>query len=570
MIETKLGTKDHEVDLTSSKIQNANLSRADLTYSNGLMEKDLRGCNLSGTRLPFKCEFAILSTVEELSKNARTIFFLLFGSCIFCFAVNMSLSDAELFIPESKTQLPLIGTQVTVDAYFLIAPIVLTFLFYLSHIYLQNLWRSLSALPSYFHDGIPLSERAYPFLLSSIALKYSPLLGRENNHLSKLSFLVIHFIVWGIVPTTLVSIWLRYLIAQDTWLSFFHIFLISLSIIFSSAFFKKMIREFMAKEELKARERKQAHKLIFWLMPFLLLALMLTIILSPWLSMSKVDITKFGIFHADLSNKELSIKPKDWAKNIDEKNDWIFSDVKPFIGQKVRLAHANLNETFLVRADLSGAILTGADLTGADLRRATLIGTILTDTKMNEANLAESSIVTKFCNGLTLHSSDLTGSTLRGDFRKAIFTEADLSQVTGENSNFSGAEMMRVTIVDSDFSEPTTSLIKANMRDSTISGTDFSGALMTEADLSRSKVSGTQFDGTDLTNSFMRGVELSNLTLRFTNLENANLRSATFDNVTFVKVNLKGADLLFCKGLTKAMLDQAITDSSTKLPANLR
>jgi hypothetical protein len=130
---------------------------------------------------------------------------------------------------------------------------------------------------------------------------------------------------------------------------------------------------------------------------------------------------------------------------------------------------------------------------------------------------------------LNLSCSDLGSAVLdKGDFSGANFTGANLNDVSGSRANFKGSCFRLAT------------LAKANLYEANLEG-----AVLQRADLAKCMLASANLSGADLSDA---------------NLDGANLS----------KTDFRGAILLEARGLTNAQIKWAITDETTKLPANLR
>ena len=80
----------------------------------------------------------------------------------------MGVEDADFFLPERRTDLPLIGVSVPTSLFFYIAPFLGAMLYIHLHLYLLKLWKALGELPS--GATRPAGERIPPWIVSDMAL----------------------------------------------------------------------------------------------------------------------------------------------------------------------------------------------------------------------------------------------------------------------------------------------------------------------------------------------------------------------------------------------------------------
>lgn len=99
----------------------------------------------------------------------------------------------------------------------------------------------------------------------------------------------------------------------------------------------------------------------------------------------------------------------------------------------------------------------------------------------------------------------------------------------------------------------------AELKGFDLSGMDFEGSRLRDADLEDSNLSRTDFEDTDL-----RGADLDGVDFRRADFEGANLKGATITGTDF-----RGADLSDALGLTRKAMARACYDDTTKLPEGI-
>lgn len=176
------------------------------------------------------------------------------------------------------------------------------------------------------------------------------------------------------------------------------------------------------------------------------------------------------------------------------------------------LRQAKLTGADLGRSDLNLADLTQTDLSGTNLKQATLFGARGAQTNLAGANLSEVRAGSldirqgKFAranlsggdfgqsrlNGAQLTDADLTGAffyqsnLVRADlsgaqgpssiFTEAVLREANLNKSLFKDADFEAANLLGADLTDADFTH--VHLSQANLRDTTQTGTTFTGSLM--------------------------------------------------------------------------------------------
>lgn len=106
--------------------------------------------------------------VAALTRTARGAWLGLLASLAFVSVTLMGVEDADFFLTERQTDLPLIGVSVPTNLFFYIAPALGAMLYIHMHLYLLKLWRALGELPSEL--GRPAGEGIPPWIVSDMAL----------------------------------------------------------------------------------------------------------------------------------------------------------------------------------------------------------------------------------------------------------------------------------------------------------------------------------------------------------------------------------------------------------------
>ena len=170
---------------------------------------DFGGANVSNADMPSKNYFEDrIATVNESSRMLRTLFITLLGALAFCGLTILSTKDAQLLSRSASFQLPIIGTNVSLEWFYLLAPWFLLGLFIYFHHYLTKHCWLLAQLPRMLTDNTPLGAKVLPWSLNSWATHYfedakgrrEPLQWSRNIFGLSLAFLaapVCLFFFWG-------------------------------------------------------------------------------------------------------------------------------------------------------------------------------------------------------------------------------------------------------------------------------------------------------------------------------------------------------------------------------------
>ena len=183
------------------------------------------------------------------------------------------------------------------------------------------------------------------------------------------------------------------------------------------------------------------------------------------------------------------------------------------------LAHGIFRGVSFFACDMRNANLEQGDFSRADFRGAYVAGANLTGADMKSADLREGRMMERDDKGQMVDierpgvPQDKTHKTI---FTGAKLSETNLSGARGSSADFSDADLSGVVIKDADFSSA-----------------NFEGANLTNAD----------FTGTDLSNSNLRSSIMSGTVLQQTETGGANLRDAITDDAMGTKIEELGKSL---------------------------
>ena len=162
---------------------------------------------------------------------------------------------------------------------------------------------------------------------------------------------------------------------------------------------------------------------------------------------------------------------------------------------------ANLQEVYLMGADL-----VGANLSDANLDHANLAGADVYNANLKHANLVHANLM-----NARMYETNFTGANLEG---------ANLTKTKLADTNFTSAHLMY-----------------AEMK-----GASFVAADLSHANLSSTKCLGANLSNTNLSNANLRGADLQHAHLACANLSHANLVNARLPDTNLSEANLVDAD----------------------------
>jgi uncharacterized protein YjbI with pentapeptide repeats len=213
-------------------------------------------------------------------------------------------------------------------------------------------------------------------------------------------------------------------------------------------------------------------------------------------------------------------------------------------GERVDLSKRNLAYLDLSGLNFKGADLAHTDLYGVDFTNANLRGTDLSHARLDRAVLIRAD----------LSGANLSGATL---LRPTIYT--DLSNNSADAPRFAGANLTGVRVMSelsgadfhgADLSDANFSPLETRRGEGKV--TTLSGNILKACDFSRAIVRGTNFARADLTFARFAGADLTGADLSETDLSRADFTGADLTGADFTGANLDGANLLAVKGLDTA------------------
>jgi len=225
---------------------------------------------------------------------------------------------------------------------------------------------------------------------------------------------------------------------------------------------------------------------------------------------------------------------------------------KDFAGvdlSEMDLQNADLRGIYLEGANLSGADLTGADLSEAVLAWANLSGARLNSTNMHEtclggANLTKAEVKNADLTEGILSKSNLTGT----DFSGTTLDKVELMEATFDTTNLSHTSLTEATFLETDFSGADFSgadLTGSHFIKPILDGVKFSGAKAQSVNFIEASCENAVFKDADLTNvRFPKNANLKGTDFSGAVLDNANLMEADLTNSLFVKASLNNANLM--------------------------
>lgn len=569
-----------EIDFSGADLSGVDFSDTDLSHAN-MARADLTGATLPGDT----AEFEGLDRVEQATKYARRLFFMVLTACVYSWLAVGTTSDIDLFADATTTPLPFIGTGISIVGFYRIAPIGLFVLFVYYHLQLQRLWEEVARLPSRFPDGQPLDRKTAPWLLLGLSRSHVAHLNEQQLPFFWLQRYVAHLVAWWMVPTTLVLFGVRYMVGSDPYGTAIHCITATAGVWFAYAFHQKARatlcgrseRPFTWWRDLRVGRRVAAGSFVVFAALFF------------FGKRADSTFTRPQLTGADLRGVDLEIE---FSGKIKSAGAYLvggqFNRAKL---NRSNLAGAKLQDANFINAELDSANLKGANLDSSDFERAHLRHTDLSDTNLRGADLPHADL-----SHAELDSTNLSGAVLPGanllhaeldstNLSKAVLRRDTLSGADLDSVDLSGADLSRADLRGAEFSSSDTSFASSTDLDTV----DLLGARLDSADFRHSNLSDANLSRTDLSAEIrLDGAKLDGANLRFANLDSvmlrdaklpdaklqsadlveAKLNGANLDGAKLVDANLRGAELIEAD-LVKAILLKADLSGATLYRANL-
>jgi uncharacterized protein YjbI with pentapeptide repeats len=209
-----------DANLHQSRFWDADLRDTELAEAHDLLGAQLAGANVSGAKLPAAIErFDGLRRASESAEIARPMFILVLLGCLYAFATIASTTDAALLANFRSEFLPDVSAPIPTVWFYFAMPCFLFALYVYLDLYVEQIWRAVSDLPSVFPDGTLLHRMVYPWLLVRLLSRAvsggSMVFGADISATRAVVNVVFVILVWWLVPIALLFFGARYLPAHD-------------------------------------------------------------------------------------------------------------------------------------------------------------------------------------------------------------------------------------------------------------------------------------------------------------------------------------------------------------------
>jgi hypothetical protein len=311
----------------------------------------------------------IIDNITEVSKNAQHVFFIFIALLAYC-AISITGTADRQVILNSTVQLPLLDSSVSLDGFFLLAPVLAILTFTYLQLYLQRLYGLIDQLKQNYKALE--SRRLYPSFLN---ISEEP----EPGFVGILQRSIAQLFLWWLLPLVLLMFSFWYTKKHEPTLSY---------IVGSYPLIGLLVVIYFWRQ----RERKA--DLLTDRIPIKIL-LVVIIVCDLFLLFYLIPRANSGVLYAvDKSNRSRWTNFLSSWSSVDLSYQVLISEQKKEYDtywvnlENAHLEGANLTHTILKQANLQKAHLQSSNLTNATLRGAQLEGANFLGAAMPGADLS--------------------------------------------------------------------------------------------------------------------------------------------------------------------------------------
>jgi len=536
-------------------------------------------------------EETLLKRIEEISRSARSIWFIMLGALVFASITLTGINDIDFFGIDRTTQLPLLNVTVPVTYFFIGGATLIAAIYIYLHLYLEMLWPELARAPARI-GGTPLVQRVYPWLISEWALRRRDRLqrnrARKNGEappqdasirrpLAWIGTALSVVLVWAFGPLVLFWLWWRSAVAHDNALNLW------LALMFAFSSFVGLRSWFAAAQQLADGHSSAtplslgAARPYVWAMAVLILLLFFSSLLrtgGEWIpgenvewkdhgeGQEAVELRRLLKWHSRDGGMEYWNKRLEYASTSRQKwQVWVDRAHSTFFAPYI--VKADLVETRIaIRPDdwldreeekkefrAHWATREGLDYSDPfparewpnnheeifnnawkDRRGSYLDG--LKKPVLDGRHLAGAQMEKAFLPGVLLRGANMKGVGFFG----AVLEGADFSGASLERAGFVGASLEGANLIRA-------SVEGADLRWARLDGASLHWASLEDANLSWARLEGAHLFRARLEGANLFEASLGRARLVDASLEGAHLKGARFEGADLSGVGFEGADL---------------------------
>ncbi len=153
----------------------------------------------------------LFDNIAEASRNARKLYLLFLGFIAYCALTLVSTTDRQMVLKNESVRLPIVNLDVSLNGFFILAPLLAVFLFVYFQFYLLKT-RDLISNPK-IRDVPNSKDRIYPWFIN-FAYDY------EDNLLGRIQRFIVGLSLWWSLPLVLMLFSFWYLKKHEPILSY--------------------------------------------------------------------------------------------------------------------------------------------------------------------------------------------------------------------------------------------------------------------------------------------------------------------------------------------------------------
>ncbi len=564
-----------EANLLGAEFSGANLMGANLYGAQGLWAGRLGGTNLFDTTLP---EAVAVhdggKTIAEATQSARGFYLLLMGLCLATCALMAMTTDVRLLLDLSATPTSQIPNILPLQGFYLGAPLLLTVFYLRLQFLLLRLWGSMGALPAVFPDGQTPEKDGRWYLVGPIRphLQWSR---DPRSPIAQVESVMARLLVYWAVPAVLFFFWLRYLVMQDYRGTLLHVFLITLASAAACGTPRIVARVLRPGDWNDESTPHFLHDVLSAIrIPvaagLVLLLLSLGVIrglpadpnIRP--EVGRGDPRRWAAIafravgfrpYADITEESIQTAPIKAVNGDRGASDAPGPRLNEINLRYARGYHAAFPNARMWRANLEGASLSEADFRNVNLREGLLRSANMDRLQASKANLVSADAQGANFAGADFRGADMSYANLAG----AMLTTANLDHATLYSVNLRQANLLRADLSHADLRDVKAELSVFSL--AMLDQTDFSAAKLAGANMTGAQFKGTILLEADMSKTDLRGATFAGAILRQAHLEGANLEGADLHGA----LGLEAWQVCSTKGWRTAQLDLDVKTATEQM-----
>lgn len=537
----------------------------------------------------------ISHSYAENVRHSRNNFFVMLLAQFYCLITIETTQDAALLSNSTTQKLPILETSISIETFYILAPLILLLVFFHFQIHLKSIWRSAAALAQSEGKDLMTLVDTFPwFITSSMARRFARGQRDRGGFSGWFEYNVGLLFGWFSTALVIFMIWARYLTKHDWTISIYHVALFAVAVA-GAVYFMSASKANL--QGVDVRGWRIASRGTAILIAFVAPAAALGY--STWWLFEAQDRNGCqnsytaecsAIFllrdrlrvagldpAAALDGADVSARPENWAPSAESDLEQLAAvrganlrgeDLRYASAKNALFVRSDLREATLRLGDFEGAWFQGADLSGADMSFSKFVGANFDHAIFSTSGrrLGEPAPAiqrteldpwgqpwrTPVANETVFDSADLTGAS----FYKARFIGGRGVDALFSGANFTGAAGQGCFFERSDFREA--KLDDAAFTDCGFHEASFHGASMQRVSLSGSRLSDIIMVGAELASANLSGAKLHSITADQVVLNGGDMFQTRIDKSRFNSAQLDDVVLSEAQVFDSAFRDSAL------------